>query len=98
MGLQHLQDIKCCFTFGNNIGQGQLKTLLQKKVKNVILLYDYGTIDESKDTALKMRDMFDSVLVTAIRKEGVDPGNIDLAYLEEVLQGATDPFNFSVIK
>lgn len=42
--------------------------------------------------------MFDSVLVTAIRKEGVDPGNIDLAYLEEVLQGATDPFNFSVIK
>ena len=94
LGLQHLQDIKCCFTFGNNIGQGQLKTLLQKKVKNVILLYDYGTIDESKDTALKMRDMFDSVLVTAIRKEGVDPGNIDLAYLEEVLQGATDPFNF----
>lgn len=94
LGLQHLQDIKCCFTFGNNIGQGQLKTLLKKQVKNVILLYDYGTIDESKDTALKMRDMFDSVLVTAIRKEGIDPGNIDLAYLEEVLQGATDPFNF----
>lgn len=31
LGLQHLQDIKCCFTFGNNIGQGQLKTLLKSR-------------------------------------------------------------------
>lgn len=94
LGLQHLDDIKCCFTFGNNIGQGQLNTMIKKQVKTVILLYDFGTINESKDTALKMREMFDTVLVTAIRKPGIDPGNIDLEYLEEVLAGATDPFTF----
>ena len=32
--------------------------------------------------------------MTAIRQEGVDPGNITLEYLEEVLTQATDPINF----
>ncbi len=41
-----------------------------------------------------MRELFDSVYVTAIRRQGVDPGNIDLEYLEEVLGGAIDPISF----
>ena len=94
LGLKDVDDIKCCFTFGNNIGNGQIKALKDRGVKNVILLYDYGTINESKETALKMRDTFDRVYVTAIRREGIDPGNIDLNYLEEVLRGAVDPINF----
>ena len=95
LGLTQVEDIKCCFTFGNNIGRGQIDALLKKKVKNVILLYDEGTINESREAALKMRELFDSVLVTAIRRKGVDPGNIDLEYLDEVLQGAVDPLTFS---
>lgn len=94
LGLQHLDDIKCCFTFGNNIGQGQINMMRRKGVKTVILLYDFGTINESKDSALKMRELFDRVYVTAIRKPGIDPGNIDLEYLEEVLRGAVDPISF----
>ncbi len=95
LGLTQVEDVKCCFTFGNNIGRGQIDALLKKKVKNVILLYDEGTINESREAALKMRELFDSVLVTAIRRKGVDPGNIDLEYLDEVLQGAVDPLTFS---
>jgi hypothetical protein len=94
LGLQHLDDIKCCFTFGNNIGQGQINMMLKKGIKNVILLYDFGTINESKESALKMKELFDRVYVTAIRKPGIDPGNIDLEYLEEVLRGAVDPISF----
>lgn len=94
LGLQHLDDIKCCFTFGNNIGQGQINMMRRKGVKTVILLYDFGTINESKDSALKMRELFDRVYVTAIRKPGIDPGNIDLEYLEEVLRGSVDPISF----
>jgi hypothetical protein len=94
LGLQEIDDIKCCFTFGNNIGQGQLKELKRREVKTVILLYDYGTINESKETSMRMREMFDRVLVCAIRKEGVDPGNIDIDYLDEVLRTASDPVNF----
>lgn len=94
LGLQHIDDIKCCFTFGNNIGKGQIQSLLRKKVERVILLYDYKTINESKEAALRMTDLFDEVYVTAIRREGVDPGNITLDYLEEVLDGAYDPINY----
>lgn len=94
LGLNDVDDIKCCFTFGNNIGDGQIKMLKKKGIKNIILLYDYGTINESKEASLKMREIFDRVYVTAIRREGVDPGNIDIEYLEEVLQGAIDPINF----
>lgn len=94
LNLRNIDDVKCCFTFGNNIGRGQIETLVKKKVKNIILLYDYGTINESKDTALKMRDIFENVYVTAIRKEGIDPGNIELDYLEEVLSKAQDPLTF----
>ena len=94
LGLQHTDDIKCCFTFGNNIGKGQVQSLLRKKVERVIFLYDYKTINESKEAALRMVDLFDEVYVTAIRREGVDPGNITLDYLEEVLNGASDPINY----
>lgn len=94
LGLSEVDDIKCCFTFGNNIGRGQIEAMRRKKVKTVILLYDYGTINESKETAFRMRDVFEQVYVTAIRQEGVDPGNITLEYLEEVLTQATDPINF----
>ena len=41
-----------------------------------------------------MKELFDRVYVTAIRKPGIDPGNIDLEYLEEVLRGAVDPISF----
>ena len=68
--------------------------MLKKGIKNVILLYDFGTINESKESALKMKELFDRVYVTAIRKPGIDPGNIDLEYLEEVLRGAVDPISF----
>lgn len=94
LGLQKIPDIKCCFTFGNNIGRGQINMMLKKRIKNVILLYDFGTINESKDSALKMKDLFENVYVTAIRKPGIDPGNIDLQYLEEVLNDAVDPISF----
>lgn len=94
LDLHNCKDIKCCFTFGNNIGRGQIEELLRKNVKKVILLYDYKTIEESKEASMKMKDLFECVLVTAIRKEGVDPGNISMEYLLKVLEEATDPLSY----
>lgn len=93
LGLHDNTDVKCCFTFGNNIGRGQVEYLTNKGVKNVILLYDFGTIQESKESAMRIREKF-NVYVCAIRKEGVDPGNIDIDYLNEVIKGAVDPLTF----
>lgn len=41
-----------------------------------------------------MRDLFDSVWVAAIRTPGVDPGNISIEELEDVLKNVEDPLNF----
>lgn len=94
LDLYHFDEVKCCFTFGNNIGQGQIDSLRRKKVKNIILLYDYGTINESKEAALKMRDIFEDVQVATIKTPGIDPGNITIEELDSVLREATDPINF----
>ena len=93
LNLHLITDIKCCFTFGNSIGEGQVFSLLEKGVENIYLLYDYGTIKESKETALRLREFFD-VKVAAIKQAGIDPGNIDAEYLNEVLGEASDPVNF----
>ena len=94
LSLKEKDWLKCCFTFGNSIGNGQIDMLLKKKIKNIILLYDYGTIKESKEAALRMRDLFESVWVAAIRTPGVDPGNISIEELTEVLENVEDPLNF----
>lgn len=90
--------LRCCFTFGNSIGQGQIEELKLRGVKNVILLYDYGTIKESKEAAFKMKEAFDSVLVAEIPTRGIDPGNISRGELFKVLDNAVDPVSFYLNK
>lgn len=86
--------LKCCFTFGNNIGNGQIEMLKYKGIKNILLLYDYGTVNESKETSLVLAKVFDNVKVANIDIPGVDPGNITVKQLNEVLLKAQDPINF----
>ena len=90
--------LRCCFTFGNSIDQGQIEELKLRGVKNVILLYDYGTIKESKEAAFKMKEAFDSVLVAEIPTRGIDPGNISREELFKVLENAVDPVSFYLNK
>lgn len=104
IGVWNLLDLKntpwlrCCFTFGNSIGRGQIEELVLRGVKNVILMYDFGTIKESKEAALRMKEIFDSVLVATIKTPGVDPGNITYEELMAVLEESVDPINFYLEK
>jgi hypothetical protein len=94
LGLRDIEWLKCCFTFGNSIGRGQIDMLQHKRVKNILLLYDYGTVQESKETSLLLSKNFESVRVANIDIPGVDPGNITVSQLNEVLANAQDPMNF----
>ena len=86
--------LKCCFTFGNSVGRGQVEMLRHKKVKNILLLYDYGTVSESKETSMLLAKSFDNVKVANIDIPGVDPGNITASQLDDVISKAQDPVNF----
>ena len=71
-------------------------TIPAEKIATVLNTYlpDDIAIKESKEAALRMRDLFDSVWVAAIRTPGVDPGNISIEELEDVLKNVEDPLNF----
>lgn len=79
------EEVKVVFTFGDSVSDNQIKKIKnEKNVKNIILLYDYNTIRQSKHFSLLLSKWF-NVDVCYIDREGVDPGNIDEKYLSEVL-------------
>lgn len=94
LGLKDTPWLKCCFTFGNSVGRGQVEMLRHKKVKNILLLYDYGTVSESKETSMLLAKSFDNVKVANIDIPRVDPGNITASQLDDVIGKAQDPVNF----
>ena len=85
------EELKVLMTFGNKFSSSQLRSLRQTNVENVILMYDPGTISQSKQYSLELSRWFnvDVCLMDKTRKtingDEVDPGNIDIKYLFEVL-------------
>ena len=96
LGLDKQEEIKCCFTFGNKVSDQQISLLRNRKnVKNLILLYDYGTIKQSKTYGMKLSKHFNTD-VCLIKDSSVDPGDMPLKYLIEVLNNKKDAMNFYV--
>lgn len=92
--LYETEEIKCIFTFGNNIGNEQIK-LLQKKrsVKNVILMYDPDKPEQIKTTALTLQRIF-SVKIAILKDKKKDPGEATQEELLEALDNLIDPINY----
>jgi hypothetical protein len=94
--LDNQQEIKCCFTFGNKVSDEQINLLRNRKsIKNLILLYDYGTIKQSKTYGIKLSKYFNTD-VCLIKNKSVDPGDMPLSYLLEVLKNRKDAINFYI--
>ncbi len=77
-------EIKVIFTFGNKFSDNQIKLLRKTNVENVILMYDYKTIVQSKEYSLLLSRWF-NVDVCRIDDEEIDPGNMDKKYFLERL-------------
>lgn len=92
--LYETEEIKCIFTFGNNIGNEQIK-LLQKKrsVKNIILMYDPDKPEQIKTTALALQRTF-SVKIALLKDKKKDPGEATQEELLEALDNLIDPINY----
>ena len=93
----HSQDeVKCCFTFGNKVSDSQITLLRNRKnIKNIVLLYDYGTVKQSKAYGMKLSKYF-STFVCLVEDSKVDPGDMELPYLLKVLENKKNAINFYV--
>lgn len=78
------EEVKVIFTFGNSMSDHQIALLLNKKVKRIILMYDYGTVRQLKELSLKLSRWYE-VDICDIEFEDIDPGNIDKKYLNKLL-------------
>jgi len=76
--------LKVICTFGNKFSDHQIKLLESTNVENVILMYDYNTVKQSKRYGLELSKHFNTE-ICYIDREGIDPGNIEMDYLAEVL-------------
>lgn len=85
------ESIKAIFTFGNKFSENQIRLLKKTNVEHVILIYDPGTLDQTQRYSLELSKWFDVevCLIDENKKtsdgDSIDPGNIDLKYLLEIL-------------
>lgn len=81
--LNKSSDIKCCYTFGCNISLKQAYKLFTKGVETIILMYDYGFIQQIQSASLKLSRFF-NIFISETHPER-DPGEMELDDFEKSL-------------
>jgi hypothetical protein len=94
LGLYNNEDIKCLCTFGDKISSYQINLLrFKKSVKNIIILYDYGTSKQSKIYGSELMKYF-NVKVGYFPDEDIDAGEAKKSYLENILNNSKSFLDF----
>lgn len=92
--LYEASDIKCVFTFGNNMSLGQIGLLRKKKgVKNIILMYDPDKPEMIKTVSMTLQRYY-NVMIAELKDKGKDPGDATQEELLEALNTLIEPINF----
>ena len=84
--------LKCLYSFGNNITTEQISRLRRTNIKNVILFYDYGTIDQMKSCSLELGRCFNTKVAEIL--EDTDPGDMNAQEMLEVFSRLKSPIDF----
>lgn len=87
-------EIRCVFMFGCHLSDVQMYKLLKRGVENVILMFDKETIQQTKDSSLKMLRFF-NIFISEL-KEDTDPGEMSLEEFDSALSKLIDPLDFFV--
>lgn len=86
LGLYEDENIKCVCTFGNSIKDSQVALFEEfgPNIDNIIMMYDDGTIKQTKHFGLILSHKY-NVKVAELTDPDVDPGNITSEQLGQVL-------------
>jgi len=91
------EELKVLFTFGNKFSEPQIYELRKSNVKTIYLMYDEGTIQQSKQYSMELSKYFE-VFVCYIDDPKIDPGNMDKNYLSKILDNAENYLYFYTSK
>lgn len=87
-------DIKCVFTFGNNMGLSQIRLLRDKPgIRNVILMYDPDKPEMIKTVSMTLQRYF-NVQIAELEDKKKDPGDATQEELLWALDNMTEPINY----
>lgn len=96
LGLDEGDQVKCVFTFGCHLSSVQLYKLYLRGVKNIILMFDAETIQETKTVSLNLSNYF-NIFIAETRGDK-DPGEMNLPDFEKSLSSLKNPIDFFVNK
>ena len=91
LDLKNSDSVKCVATFGKKISDAQIKKLMKKGVRSVLLLYDFDAVKEMKRYGIELSKYFD-VLITYTTKKDIDECSEEEAL--EVLGSGQKPVVF----
>ena len=91
LNLKNSDSVKCVATFGKKISDAQIKKLMKKGVRSVLLLYDFDAVKEMKRYGMELSKYFD-VLITYTTKKDIDECSEEEAL--EVLGSGQKPVDF----
>jgi len=92
LNLYNKNILKCNSTNGNKISVEQIEKLRRKGVENVILLYDFDAIKQSKFCSMELDNFFNTKVGTIHGDK--DPGDLNLDELTKILNSLQSPISF----
>lgn len=87
------ESIRCCFTFGNKLSDGQVKVIkLFKSIELIYLLYDEGTMIQVKKIALELSKSY--IVQAAMMTTDKDPGDASMEDICTAMERSVSAIEF----
>jgi len=87
------ESVRCCFTFGNKLSDGQVKVIkLFKSIELIYLLYDEGTMTQVKKIALELSKNY--VVQAAMMITDSDPGDASIEDICTAMEKSVSAIEF----
>jgi len=83
-GLNYIEEVKCCYTFGSDISDDQCD-LIPNTVERIIMLYDADAISHMKPSGGRLMNRF-VVEIAVIEDTDEDPGSMGFEMLHSFIE------------
>lgn len=98
LNLHQSEEIKCLACFGKKVSREQIIKLWNfgQNIAKIILFFDANTVNSCKLYSRELSLWFPEIKIAYLDNEDIDPGNIKLDHLKEVLSNLHSPDQYDV--
>lgn len=92
------EDYSVVATFGKKVSIDQVKLLIKKGVKTVILFFDFDAVYAMINSGFDLRPYFENVLIAPIMEKDKDPDDLNPDEINNCFANIQDIFEYSLSK